>query len=50
VQAELSAETFADLGYKTMIQTPVNKDFNLDLLVFRKVLAQENRPSEEWER
>lgn len=38
VQAELSAETFADLGYKTFIQTPVNKDFNLDLLALRKGL------------
>lgn len=36
VQAEISAETFADLGYKTFIQTPVNKDFNLDLLAFQK--------------
>ncbi len=37
VQAELSAEAFEDLGYKTMIQTPKNKDFNLDLIEYHKL-------------
>lgn len=46
VQAELSAETFADLGYKTMIQTPVGKDFNQDLIAYRGLLVQEAIPEE----
>ena len=50
VQAELSAETFADLGYKTMIQTPVNKDFNLDLLAFQQAAANMQACEQEQER
>lgn len=41
VQAELSAEAFADLGYKTFIQTPLSKDFNQDLINYRVFSAQE---------
>lgn len=40
IQAEISAETFADLGYKTFIQSPSNKDFNQDLIVFHEMLEQ----------
>lgn len=51
VQAEISAETFADLGYKCFIQTPQTKDFNQDLLTFRAMLqASENQPEKEVER
>lgn len=51
IRAELSAGTFADLGYKTFIQTPVTKDFNKDLTAFRKMLTQETTSiSEELER
>lgn len=53
VQAEISAETFADLGYRTMIQTPNAKDFNKDLTEFRKFMAQPpavQNPDDEMER
>lgn len=51
VRAELSAETFSGLGYKTYIQTPRTKDFNKDLTTFREMLAQESASiSEELER
>lgn len=51
VQAEISAETFAGLGYKCFIQTPQTKDFNQDLLTFRAMLqANENQPEKEVER
>ena len=52
VQAELSAEAFADSGYKTMIQTPNNKDFNLDLLALRKAVSPMpfSEPEQEPER
>jgi len=40
VRAEQASREFAGLGYKTMIQTPKNKDFNQDLTEFRKVTAQ----------
>lgn len=51
VQAEISAETFADLGYKCFIQTPQTKDFNQDLLTFRAMLqARENQLEKEVER
>lgn len=41
LQAEMSAEIFANLGYKVFIQTPQTKDFNQDLLTFRQMTAQE---------
>lgn len=41
LRAELSAGTFADLGYRTFIQTPQTKDFNKDLTTFRERIAQE---------
>ena len=52
VRAESSAEIFADLGYKTFIQTPNSKDFNLDLRTFRELLAGEptQTQAEEMER
>lgn len=53
IQAEISAETFAGLGYKTMIQTPKTKDFNKDLTEFRKFMAQVpalRAPDDEMER
>ena len=40
LQAQKACKEFAKLGYKTMIQTPVNKDFNLDLLAFREVAVR----------
>ena len=40
VQAEQSAETFAKAGYKVYIQTPQEKDFNEDLIVFRGMMAR----------
>lgn len=46
VQAELSAEAFADLGYTTFIQTPQGKDFNKDLTTFREMMEQEVIPPE----
>ncbi|QNK42206.1 DUF3991 and TOPRIM domain-containing protein [Caproicibacter fermentans] len=42
IQAEISAETYAGLGYKTMILTPNTKDFNKDLTELRKTMAQTN--------
>ena len=47
IQAEISAETFAGLGYKTFIQTPQTKDFNKDLTTYREMLAQQNQPVQE---
>jgi len=49
IQAEISAETYAGLGYKTMIQTPINKDFNLDLLAFREAAVRMSATSLEQE-
>lgn len=49
VRAELSAGIFADLGYTTFIQTPVNKDFNLDLLALRKAIVYISRSEQEQE-
>jgi hypothetical protein len=43
IQAEISAETFADLGYKTFIQTPNTKDFNQDLLTFHGIQEQNSK-------
>lgn len=39
VRAQKAYKEFAGLGYKTMIQTPVSKDFNLDLLAFRHTVS-----------
>ena len=39
VQAERSALAFAKAGYKVFIQTPQTKDFNQDLVTFRKMIA-----------
>lgn len=39
VRAQKAYKEFAGLGYKTMIQTPVSKDFNLDLLAFRNTVS-----------
>ena len=50
IQAEISADTFAGLGYKTFIQTPQTKDFNQDLNTYREMLAQQHDPIEEQER
>lgn len=47
VRAELASKEFADLGYKTYIQTPTEKDFNLDLRVYKGILAPSIRQSTE---
>ena len=39
VKAEQASREFTELGYKTFIQTPMEKDFNLDLCVFKGMLA-----------
>jgi len=39
VKAEQANREFAESGYKTFIQTPGEKDFNLDLRVFKGMLA-----------
>lgn len=51
VQAEISAGTFTELGYKCFIQTPQTKDFNQDLLTFRAMFQDsEKQPEKAVER
>lgn len=52
VKAEEMAEKYGNLGYEVMIQTPNNKDFNADLLVFRQLMKADvnQQESEEIER
>ena len=45
-QAEISAGTFTDLGYKCFIQPPQTKDFNQDLLTFRAMLQTSEKQTE----
>jgi hypothetical protein len=47
IRAEQASREFAGLGYKTMIQTPAYKDFNLDLRSFRKAAVQPILPNQE---
>jgi hypothetical protein len=49
VQANQSAEVFAKAGYKVFIQTPQTKDFNEDLLTFRKMSARSRDSPEKAE-
>jgi len=39
IKAEQASREFAGLGYKTFIQTPRDKDFNLDLRAFKGMLT-----------
>jgi len=50
IRAEKACEVFAELGYKTMIQTPALKDFNLDLLAFQDAVANMWSSKQEMER
>ena len=50
IKAKESALYFAELGYQVAIQTPKNKDFNLDLQKFYEEKKQQMEEEEEWER
>ena len=50
VRAQKACKEFAGLGYKTMIQTPISKDFNLDLLAFREAISNIRTSEGELER
>lgn len=45
VTAEKYSQIYVERGYKVFIQTPHNKDFNLDLLAFREVQGSLEQPA-----
>lgn len=50
IRAEIAAKNLTNSGYKTFIQTPNAKDFNEDLVIYRKLLKAQGTSVLEMER